>query len=145
MRKFKKLIVLVIAITVLITEQVPVSAVTYANFVYNKKLSLRVYETGEVKLIYKKKKYKLADESACRFACFDKKGTVYLLMRNDALYGWDYKKQDEVELIRIVDEVSSVTTNDYGYVTGYKRYNQKEYKLTKKRKKKLWKKALENK
>ena len=143
----KKIISILLVTAIILNINLTANAVEYANFVYNKKLALRVYDSGQVDLIYKKQKYRLADEGRCRFAGIDKYGAVYLLMINDCLYGFDYKnkKQKKVELIRLDEEVKKVKQTDYGYVKSYKKYNNKTYKITKKYKKRLWKKALKSK
>ena len=138
----KKITILILAIVMLMVLSINTGAVEYANFVYNKKISLRVYESGQVDLIYKKKKYRFADESRCRFAGIDKNGAIYLLMINDCLYGFDYKKQRKISLVRLDEKVKSIQTTKYGYVKGYKKYNNKTYKLSNYKKKRLWKKAL---
>lgn len=140
----RKKILLLVAVFMLFNSCITAYAVEYANFVYKKKFALRVYDAGQVDLIYKNKKYRLADDGRCRFAGIDKNGTIYLLIINDCLYGFDYRKQKKVELVKLEKEVKTVKTTKYGYVYKYKKYNGKTYKLTKKKKKKLWKKAMKN-
>ena len=125
MKKFNRMILFFATVCFVFGFSTKVDAVTYANFVYDKTMSAQVYDgEGKVTLtIVNNKKEKVYDivENANDDGGFDKSGTLYLLFKDKSLWYLNWGIQKNTQLNLIAQNVTELTRDDWGNVTGWKK------------------------
>ena len=151
MRKFLRMsLALVFCFAFLFLTVVTVNATEYSNFIFDKKLSLQVYDgEGRATLTVKEKNkkdkvYELATDTIDGDnGGFSEDGTIYLLFKDKTLWYLNWKIQKKAEIILLDQNVKELTRDDWGWITGWKKKDKTKKVLSKEEiKKKLSKKHI---